>query len=112
MGRKLHIFCLYTVGGLLPYIVSGTLGSFGWLDLLPIIAALLLMYSVIQKEEQKMRIFSLSNATVFLIYHAILKNTQFFAQLINIISIISALIRYRKNPSPQRRKKDHPGHPE
>ena len=44
-------FCLYTVGGLLPYIVSGTLGSFGWPDLLPIIAALLLMYSVIQKEE-------------------------------------------------------------
>lgn len=105
-------FCLYTVGGLLPYIISGTLGSFGWLDLLPIIAALLLMYSVIQKKEQKMRIFSLSNATVFLIYHAILKNTQFFAQLISIISIISALIRYRKTPSPQRRKKDHPGHPE
>lgn len=105
-------FCLYTAGGLLPYIVSGTLGSFGWLDLLPILAALLLMCSVIQKEEQKMRIFGLSNATVFLIYHAILKNTQFFAQLISIISIISALIRYRKDPSPKRRKKDRPGHPE
>ena len=109
--ENIVFFCLYTFGGLLPYIVGGTLGSFGWLDVLPILAALLLMCSVIQREEQKMRIFGLLNATVFLVYNAILKNTQFFAQLFSLISIISALIRYRKKAAPKVHSISSPGHP-
>lgn len=87
---------LYVVGGLLPFLVSGTLASFTWLDVLPIFGALLYLGYLAEKREQRMRLFSLSNAALFLVYDILVQSTHGFAQLISIISIIIALIRYRK----------------
>lgn len=87
---------LYIYGGLLPYLVSGTLSEFRFLDMLPMLAALLFLAYLSQKEEQRMRLFLLGNASIYLIYNAIIFSTQFFAQLFTVISVVVAIIRYRK----------------
>lgn len=87
---------LYVLGGLLPYLVSGTLSEFRPLDVMPIVGALLFLGYLAQKEEQSMRLFSLANILVYLVYNAIILSTQFFAQLVGLISVVIALIRYRK----------------
>ena len=86
----------YVFGGLLPYLVSGTLSAFRLIDLLPIIGALLFLGYLAQKKEQSMRLFLLMNILVYLVYNAIILSTQFFAQLVSLISVIIALVRYRK----------------
>lgn len=87
---------LYVVGGLLPYIVGGTLSQFGWLDVMPIAGALMLMVSIAQKKEQPSRFFGLLNGVIYFVYDLIIMNTQIFAQLAGIVSNVTALIRYRK----------------
>lgn len=87
---------LYIVGGLLPFIVSGTLDQFRVLDAVPIFGALLLCVSMAMTNEQHMRLFSLANASVFTVYDIIIKSTQVFAQIITILSVSIALLRYRK----------------
>lgn len=86
----------YVFGGILPYLVSGTLSEFGPIDVLPIIGALMYLGYLSQKKEQRMRLFLLMNILVYLVYNAIILSTQFFAQLVALISVVIALIRYRK----------------
>lgn len=92
---------LYVAGGFLPYLVSGTLASFTWVDVMPIIGALLFLGYLAQKQEQRMRLFGLSNATVYFAYDIIIGSTQVFAQLFGMISTTTALLRYRKKKSAQ-----------
>ncbi len=87
---------LFIAGGLLPYLVGDGLSAFGWRDTMPIIGALFLMCAILQKKEQHYRIFALCNALTFLLYNLLLGSTQLFAQLINAVSVISALIRYSR----------------
>ena len=96
---KIEIFIFaffYVFGGMLPYIVSGTLSAFRPIDVLPIIGALMFLGYLAQKKEQRMRLFLLMNILVYLVYNAIILSTQFFAQLVALISVVVALIRYRK----------------
>lgn len=86
----------YIVGGLLPTLMAGTLNTFAWRDILPILGALLYLGYVVQKKEQFMRAFLLANATVYVIYDALIGSTQIFAQIVTIISILIALLHYRK----------------
>ena len=86
----------YVVGGLIPFLVGGTLSEFGFLDAMPIFGALLLCCYMAQRQEQRMRLFLLANATVFTVYDILVRSTQVFAQLITIVSVIVALLRYRK----------------
>ena len=90
---------LYVLGGLLPYMVAGTFGSFAWRDVLPIVGALLYLLYLAEKREQRMRLFALSNAVLFLIYDILVQSTHGFAQLISIVSILIALMRYRNRKS-------------
>ena len=66
------------------------------LELMPIVGALMLMFSVFSKDEQTMRKFLLANATIWTIYTAIVGSTAFFTDLVCMISTTSALIKYRK----------------
>ena len=66
------------------------------LELMPIVGALMLMFSVFSKSEQNMRKFLLVNATIWTIYTAIVGSTAFFTDLVCMISTASALIKYRK----------------
>ena len=87
---------LYVIGGLLPYLATGTLASFGWLDVMPIVGALLYLGYLVQTREQCMRGFLLANASVYLVYDVIIRSTQVFAQLFSLISVTVALVRYRR----------------
>lgn len=87
---------LYVFAGLLPFLTSNTLSLFGWKDLLPIIGALFFLAHILPKKEQNMRKFSLANSIVFITYDALVQSTQIFAQLITAISLVTALLRYRK----------------
>ena len=66
------------------------------LELMPIVGALMLMFSVFSKDEQTLRKFLLCNATIWTIYTAIVGSTAFFTDLVCMISTTSALIKYRK----------------
>ena len=85
---------LYVFAGLLPFF--GAWDNFRVWELLPIVGALLYLLYLAQKKEQHMRYFSLANCTVYLVYDIIIVSTQVFAQLIGIVSVTTALIRYRK----------------
>ena len=66
------------------------------LELMPIVGALMLMFSVFSKDEQTLRKFLLANATIWTIYTAIVGSTAFFTDLVCMVSTTSALIKYRK----------------
>ena len=85
---------LYVLGGLLPFIIGRTMSQFGALDAMPIFGALLLCASMAQTKEQHMRLFALANSVVFVIYDIIIHSTQVYAQIITIVSIVVALIRF------------------
>ena len=86
--EKVLFFILY-VGG-------GVIGFEKWIDVLAIIAAVLYMTAMFQKDEQKIRLILLANLSTWTVYHAILGSTAFFAQVAGIISSVVALVRYRK----------------
>ena len=66
------------------------------LELMPIVGALMLMFSVFSKDEQTLRKFLLANATIWTIYTAIVGSTAFFADFIAMCSTAAALFKYRK----------------
>ena len=66
------------------------------LELMPIVGALMLMFSVFSKDEQTLRKFLLVNATIWTIYTAIVGSTAFFTDLVCMVSTASALVKYRK----------------
>ena len=66
------------------------------LQLLPIIGALMLMFSVFAKGGQKTRFFLLLNSAAWLIYTAAIGSTVFFTSIASILSTITALWKYRK----------------
>ena len=66
------------------------------LQLFPIIGAVMLMFSVFAKGEQKTRFFLLLNGAAWLIYTAAIGSTVFFTSIASIISTITALWKYRK----------------
>lgn len=93
-------FILYTGFGFYGMISSD---GFVWaitmqnlLQLLPIIGAVMLMFSVFAKGEQKTRFFLLLNGAAWLIYTAAIGSTVFFTSIASIISTIAALLKYRK----------------
>ena len=66
------------------------------LELMPIVGALMLMFSVFSRDEQTLRKFLLATATIWTIYTAIVGSTAFFADFIAMCSTAVALIKYRK----------------
>ena len=66
------------------------------LELLPIIGAIMLMFSVFAKGGQKTRFFLLLNSAAWLIYTAAIGSTVFFTSVASVVSTITALWKYRK----------------
>lgn len=93
-------FILYAGFGLYGIISSD---GFVWaitmhnlLQLLPVLGAVMLMFSVFAKGEQKTRVYLLLNGAAWLIYTAAIGSTVFFTSIASIISTITALWKYRK----------------
>lgn len=76
--------------------VSARMGIASWMDALPFFGILTFIISVYVQKERDVRIFSLLNALVYLVYNALNLNVTAISQLLTIISIIIALIRYRE----------------
>ncbi len=81
---------------LVLYVAGGLMGINSYLDILSIVAAVFYMLAMLQKKEQRIRLFLLGNMITWTVYHTILGSTVIFAQLAGIISSVIALIRYRK----------------
>ncbi len=65
------------------------------LELMPILGALMLMFSVFSKTEQTLRKFLLANAAIWTTYTGIIGSTVFFTDLASLISTAAALYKYR-----------------
>lgn len=93
-------FFLYVGAGLFGMVnADGFVWEISWanaLELLPIIGAVMLMFSVFAKGEQKTRFFLLLNGASWVVYTAIIGATTFFSCTASIISTIIALWKYRK----------------
>ena len=81
---------MFTAPGFVPGINTANL-----IELLPIIGAVLMMFSVFARGEQTTRKFLLSNALVWTVYTAIIGSTTFFAQAAAVVADCLALYKYR-----------------
>lgn len=100
LAEKILFFALYLGFGLFGMISAP---DFEWalnwnnaLETMPIIGALMLMFSVFAKKEQTLRKFLLANATIWTIYTGIIGSTVFFTDLFSMISTATALYKYRE----------------
>lgn len=100
LAEKILFMVLYVGFGLFGIVTApGFVMQLSWdniLELMPILGALMLMFSVFSKDEQTLRKFLLANATIWTIYTAIIGSTVFFTDLASMISTIAALYKYRK----------------
>ncbi|MBQ7895522.1 MAG: YgjV family protein [Oscillospiraceae bacterium] len=67
------------------------------LELLPIFGALMLMFSVFAKGEQRTRMFLLANAAAWIVYNILVGATSVFSSSASFISTSIALWKNRKN---------------
>ena len=65
------------------------------IELMPIVGAVLMMLSVFARGEQTTRKFLLANASVWMVYTAIIGSTVFFAQVGAVVADCVALYKYR-----------------
>ncbi len=100
VGENILFFLLYMGFGFYGMITSeGFVWGISWhnvLQLLPIIAALMLMLSVFAKDEQKTRVFLLLNGAAWIVYTAVIRSTTFFTTVVSMVSTGAALWKYRK----------------
>lgn len=80
---------------LILYVGCGILSYTSPIDILAILAAVFYMLAMLQKKEQRIRLFLLANMSTWTIYHAVIGSTAIFAQIAGIISSLIALYRYR-----------------
>jgi hypothetical protein len=79
--------------------ISARMGIASWLDILPFFGVLTFIISVYVPRERDVRIFTLLNALVYLVYNALNMNIAAVSQVLTIISVIVALVRYRERAS-------------
>lgn len=100
LGEKVLFLLLYVGFGIFGIVTApGFVPELSWenlLELMPIVGALMLFFSVFSKDEQTLRKFLLANATIWTLYTAIIGSTVFFTDLAAAISTIAALYKYRK----------------
>ena len=66
------------------------------LELLPIVGAAILTFSIFAPNEQTTRKFLLANITIWAVYTALIGSTTFFAEVAAFITTATALYKYRK----------------
>ena len=81
----------------LLYVGLGALGFRGWMDILPIIAAVFNMLAIFQPDEQKTRLLIFLNAGTYFTYYLLLGAASMFAELLAAVTAVIGMIRYRRN---------------
>ena len=82
---------------LVLYIIGGSVGFEKAIDILSIVAAVLYMIAMFQKNPQRIRYFLLGNMSAWTVYFFVLQSTAIFAQLAGITSSLIGIYRYRKS---------------
>lgn len=80
---------------LVIYIALGIMGFRRAIDVLPLVATVLNMFTTFQRDERKSRYLILSTATIYTIYFAIIGSTSIFAEISAIVTTLIAMYRYR-----------------
>ena len=100
LGENVLFFLLYMGFGFWGMMTSEGfvwgISRHNFLQLLPILAALMLMLSVFAKDEQKTRVFLLFNGGFWIVYTAVIRSTTFFTTVASMASATAALWKYRK----------------
>lgn len=78
------------------YVGLGFVGFSRALDLLPILASVFNMLAAFQRDEQKTRFLVLGNASIFCAYYIVIGSTSLLAELLAVVTTVTALIKYRK----------------
>ena len=98
--EKLIFLLLYLGFGLAGVVLAdGFVWELSWknaLELLPVLGALMLMFSVFAKGEQRTRVFLLFNGGLWVIYNAINGATTIFTNIVTLCSTSHALWKYRE----------------
>lgn len=81
---------------LVLYLIFSIIGIKNAADWLIVLASLTFCLAVFCKKEQSVRWFMLVNAGVNVTYNLLMQSTNLYSQIISFISIVIALIRYRK----------------
>lgn len=79
--------------------IAAQLGKASWLDVFPLLGTITFLFSVFLPKERDVRIFTFANSLVYCIYNAINLNVAAVSQVLAMISVIVALIRYREKKS-------------
>lgn len=98
--ERVIFFILYLGVGLAGVVLAeGFVWELSWknaLELLPVLGALMLMFSVFAKGEQRTRVFLLFNGGVWVLYNAIVGATTIFTNIVTLCSTSYALWKYRE----------------
>jgi len=81
---------------LILYVGCGFLGYKGLIDLMPIVGAALNSLATFQRDEQKTRIITLANATIWFIYCLIIGSTNMWSELLAAVTCLMAIYKYRQ----------------
>ena len=76
--------------------ISVRLGTASWLDVFPLLGTITFLFSVFLPKERDVRIFTFANSLVYCIYNIINLNVAAVSQVLAMISVVIALIRYRE----------------
>lgn len=96
LWEKLLFIALYLTAWGIGFVFSFENGTPLYLDLLVLIATIFFIGTVLLPKERDMRLCTLGNSMIYFAYDIINLNIAAIAKLFSIISVIVALIRYRK----------------
>ena len=99
LWEKILFIVLYFIAWAMGFAASFRNGTPFYLDLMTFVATLFFLGQVLLPRERDIRLCMLGNSFVYFLYDSINFNVAAVAKLFNIISVIVALIRYRKKDS-------------
>ena len=81
---------------LILYFACGLLGFRSAIDILPMIGVVFYMFAAFQRDEQKTRLLTILNASVYFFYFLTIGSTSIFVEVVAIITNGLAMYKYRK----------------
>lgn len=82
---------------LVLYFACGALGFKRPIDILPIIGVVFYMIATFQRDEQKTRLFTILNASVYFFYFLYIGSTSIFVEVVAILTSGIAMYKYHQN---------------
>ena len=95
---------LYFATWIVGIILAARAGSSSWLDIFPFFGIVTFILSVLLPKERDVRIFTFANSLVYFIYNTINLNIAALSQLLTMISVVIALVRYREKKEETQKK--------